>query len=770
MDSQKGRCVIASAIFFNGRRINVPQAVARIDASALQSVSPASVGIVALLGTAEGGKPLTVEEEFSDYTTPNALRNAYRSGDIKTNGLFCFEPANDDAVPGGAQKIVTVKVNPATQSLATLPDAIAADSVDLTSKDWGQFTEQINIEVAAGTVVGKLITIVFEDVTEIFDDVGGTSIFDVLYAPGVDGWDTMTGALTAAAFTAAATRSDTGLDAEISADILSTGAVRVVSSAGGDTTQTCTIYGIDGSGNPVVETLTLDGTTDVDGTQHFSRNFGAELSAAAAGTVTLSDQVIPTTILTFAPATTTRGVIIATNMPVDVNGFPTVDADAAAVGNFVLLFGESPTGAQALEEFDMTAGTPVVGTVAFRQITRVVLGDVAAARTITVTADAEVSSTSVFDTVQKLVDRLNTLDGFTANATVSNPTTFLVVDADYSVPAITLIGAAADFFADLFFFIKAINDGSQFMTAARATGATDVPANTTSPVFLAGGSEGTPTITEWTTAFTLLQKRRVTTIVPLTQDPAIHSLLLTHLIARAGRLARIAGEANGYVGIGTTDGAGQTLSTIKSEIIALQNRNISAISQEVSRFDPDTGDATFFPPYTLATISAGMQAGSAIAEPLTRKKPIALDLRNDSSWSVEDDVNALIDAGLMMYEKVDNVGIRCIRSITTHLADDNVVFTEMSANESANTAIFELRRRLELKIGQRGLASSVAVIKSLAFSILGQLIDDEIIVAFRSLAVEQIADVFPVSVELAPVLPINFVPITVHLVATRIAA
>ena len=150
-----------------------------------------------------------------------------------------------------------------------------------------------------------------------------------------------------------------------------------------------------------------------------------------------------------------------------------------------------------------------------------------------------------------------------------------------------------------------------------------------------------------------------------------------------------------------------------------------------------------------------MQAGSAIAEPLTRKRPLVTDIRQDASWTVEDNIESLIDSGLMVYEKVDNVGIRCVRSITTHLADDNAVFTEMSANESANTAIFEFRTRLDRKIGQRGLSGTVAAIKGLSSGILGELIDDEIIVAHRSLQVEQIGDVFPVSVEMSPVLPIN---------------
>ncbi len=94
----------------------------------------------------------------------------------------------------------------------------------------------------------------------------------------------------------------------------------------------------------------------------------------------------------------------------------------------------------------------------------------------------------------------------------------------------------------------------------------------------------------------------------------------------------------------------------------------------------------------------------------------------------------------------------------------------MSANAAANTAIFELRRRLELKVGQRGIRGSAAVIKSIAQAELEELLKDDIIVAFQGLSVEQIGDTFPISVQIAPVLPINFIPVTVHLVAVRVAA
>jgi hypothetical protein len=758
---------MATAIFFNGRRIVVPQAVSRIDASALQATSPSAIGIVALLGTAEGGVPLTVDEQY-DLTNPDAARDQYRSGDLKTASLFCFEPSQDDAVPGGASKIVPIKVNPATQSSAQLPDSLALPSVDLTSVGYGQFTEQVNIDVDTGTTVGKRISIIFEGTTETFDDIGGEAIFDVLYTPSTEGYSTALGSISSTRFAVEAEKAELGLLAQFT-DTTPAGfptAIEVVSSDVGDTTQTVTIYGLVGT-TPQRETVSLNGTAVVTTVRtDWTKVVGVLKSAATIGTVTVRDTV-PNTICTLAPATLTRGLVLTTNTPVADDVF-TVSIDTNAAVDVVII-GTSPAGAIIMERFDMTTGTtPVVGATDFRSITAMALGDVAGARTVTVACDAVSALHATFPTVQRLVDRLNTLDGFTANAVAPDATAFLTATADY-LTAVSLIGAAADFFANNQRFIEAINQGSQFMRAARATGATREPANTPSPVFLAGGTEGVVTLTQWQQAFRLLKKRRVNIVVPLTRDPAVHALALSHLIERAGRLRS---EANGYVGIGTTGGAGEALATFRAQIQALNTRHLSAISQEVQRFDPDDGEATWYPPYFLAAIAAGMQAGSAIGEPLTRKIINALDLRNDASWSVEDDIDLLIDSGAMIAEKVDGLGLRWVRSVTTHLQDDNLVFTEMSANESANTAIFELRTQLDAKIGDRALASSAAVIKGLAADTLERLVRDEIIAAWRpkTLTVEQIGDVFPVSVEIAPVVPINFIPITVHLVPLRAAA
>lgn len=761
---------MATAIFFNGRRLNVPQAVTEIDASALAAVSPAAVGVVALVGTAVGGQPQTIDTSLADATRPETIQKRYRSGDLRTAGIFAFEPSADPSIPGGAARVIAVKVNTSLSSGVTLPDGNVVDSIDITSRDSGGFTEQINVEIDPGTVQGQKLTVVFEDITEVFDDVGGDSVMDVIYAPGADGYDTMSGSISATQFLAAATKASTGLVAERDADIPAPGVLDVTSSSAGDTTQNLTVYGLNGSDVPISEVFVLNGTAPIVGSIAFTKVLAAVLDAAAVGTVTVDDTVSPTTLFTLAPAILTRGTVLTTNTP--AAGVATVSIDTDTAGD-VVVRGTNAAGGAIAERFDMTNGdtTPVVGVVVFTSITAVDLGDFVGGRTVTIAINAVVTLHATFDTVAKTVDRLNALAGFTANANVTNFTTFAMIDMDHNVsptrPAVSLLTPAKDFFADLFFIIQKYNQSSQLVQAARATGADLPPTNTSAAIYLVGGTEGATTITEWQSAFTLLQKRRYNIVVPLTRDPAIHNLLLTHLIAKAGRLKS---ECNGYVGIGKMDGTGETLSAFKSQIQALGTRHISAMSQEIERFDPITGAATFFPPYIKAAIQAGMQAGSAIAEPLTHKTMIGTGLRNDASWTVEDNIEELIDAGAYVSEEVDGIGIRVVRSLTTHLADDNLAFVEMSSNESLITAVFELRNAMEAAVGRRGLGNTVPGLQGIAENKLEDLVDEEKIVGFRALQIEQVGDVFPTSVELALVNPINFIPITIHVVPTVSAA
>jgi hypothetical protein len=68
--------------------------------------------------------------------------------------------------------------------------------------------------------------------------------------------------------------------------------VNVVSSAAGDTTQTVTIRGLDMYGNRMQQTLTLNGTTTVQGTKAFASVTSVQVSAALAGNLSVGDGAV----------------------------------------------------------------------------------------------------------------------------------------------------------------------------------------------------------------------------------------------------------------------------------------------------------------------------------------------------------------------------------------------------------------------------------------------------------------------------------------------
>lgn len=760
---------IATTIFFNGRVIGVPGSYSEVDASGLEQIGLGASGIVALIGTAEGGIPVTAIDELDDYlrfTKPESPRQTFRSGNLLEACGMAFEPSSDDQIIAGAQEVVAMKVNPATQSTATLDNA-QGNAIDLTSEDYGAFTEQVNVSVATGTTKGKLLTIIFEDVTESVDDLGGDNIFTLTYSEATNslGWDTMTGQINSGGvLQAIGTRTQAGLDSAIGTQLAAAGTIEVVSTAAGDTTQRVTVYGLDGSGDPISESFDLNGVTPVVSTLTFTTVLGCRMDAAAVGTVTVDASGGGATILTMAPAALVAGMVEAVAMFVAAGTISSVAA-AAESGDLILV-GTNTVGATTLEKITMNGTTPVVSTGSWTKITGIVLGDIAAASTLTFTANALLSTAAVHTTVQHLADYANARtesgDGFTLTL-VTGQTSFLADNLDVSVSAVNIDAPAAPgFLADLYAVIEWINSNSSLMTAARATGATGgAPSNTTSPVFLAGGVEGTPTSTHWQTALNLLKAIRVNTIVVLTGDTSVHAMQDAHC-AYMGGIGR--SERDGVVGLqnaGVTDVPTKT--EIKSQIVNLNSRHTRAVAQAMDRFNIAGTRTRFQPPFT-AVLVAGMQAGSPVGTSLTRKIPNVLSFDQDTTWNPSDDAEEMIQAGLLFMENVDGVGRRWVRNITTHLSSNNLAYTEASVNEAANYAVYTFRTSMEYAVGRTGFAGTVNAAAGIAIKELGLLVDEEILVQHRSLNIELAADVLEVAVEMAPAIPINFVKNNIHLV------
>lgn len=768
---------MATSIFFNGRLISVPGSYSEVDASGLESVGLGAVGIVAVLGTAEGGRPVSDMSEVSDllrFNKPEAARQTFRSGDLREVMDMLFAPGKDPDILGGAVEVVAMKCNPATQSLATLANA-QGNAMDLSSKDFGAFTEQVNIAIGTGTTQGKLITVKFEDVTESGDDIGGDTLFTLYYRSGSTGFDTMVAQVEAdGSIKATGTRASVGKDADIGTQMLTNASIEVVSSSGSDTTQTATIYGLSATGAAQQEKLVLNGLTARVGTLTFSKVYGIRLSAATVGNVTVRPSPAGTAILVITAGGFSKGMTLC-DYCYGNNATFSIAADGATTKTLIVA-GKNANGADQVEKVVLTGSTPVAGILGWSSITGLALVDVEAARTVTLTIVAARANASVHTTIQKAADYFNS-----RSTTVAGPTTYGFIfsvqtskvtmpltELDVTVSAVTCRNVALAFYADLQACIDWLNDNSQFIEAAKSSGATGgAPSNTTNPVFLSGGIEGTALASHYQSALNLLKRTRVNSIVLLTADPAVHAALDAHC-AYMGGIGR--NERDGFVGLLNADlDALGSKTELKSQLVDLNTRHIRACGQSIERYNT-AGERQEFGPMFTAAVAAGMQSGAPVGTSLTFKYANVLSFKQDSSWNPVDDAEEMVQAGLLFLEQVEGVGRRWVRNVTTHRSSNNLAFIEGSVNAAVNFSAYNFRTNMEFAVGKKGFSGTVNAAKGVAINTLGLLVDAGILVAWRSLAIELILDVLEVAVEMAPVIPVNFVKNTLHLVTIRQSA
>lgn len=765
-----------SSIFFNGRVVSIPGSYTIIDATGLEQVGLGATGIVAIIGSAEGGRPVTDIEDVADIpraTQPQQAKRLFRSGDLLESIGLIFNPSVDPAILAGAQEVLFLKTNSATQSSAVLTND-EGNAIDLESLDYGAFTEQINVSIAPGTTQGKLVSIRFEDVLESADNIGGDDIFQLRYNTVASTRYQLATALsrvvTGGSVEVDGTAALPGNDAEIGTQLAADGKVEVLSALVGDT-RNVEIYGIQAvTGNAVRELVTLNGVTPVESLNDYTKVLGARVSSLVAGaSVTVRATGGGATILdTFGADTEELFRGGKDGLALFAAGAVTLVGSAASTAD-VILAGLDQSGTFTVERLTLNGTTPVVGTVTFSRLDFVSVADVAAAVTVTASWQVAKSDPTVQNTVLKLNDFFNTktqVDGGNVAGFVFTLVTgvlsFNPNRLDVTVIDAVTLNATVGFKADLDAVVSYINNNSQLVEATASAGASGgAPADTAAPIFLTGGSEGLSTFANFQTAINLLKQVRVNTVVPLSGDPAIHSAVEAHC-AFMGGIGR--SERDAKVGLlNTTLDGPATKDEIVSQIIDLNSRHVSAIAQNVERFN-DAGERQVFDSRFAAVILAGMQAGSPVATSLTFKFANLLGFSQSNTWNPVDDAEELVQAGLVFFENVEGVGRRVVRNVTTFLQSNNIAFTEASVNEAVNFAAFTFRNELEFAVGEPGFSGTINALKSRALLSLGLLVDAGALTQFRALQIELNVDVAEVSVEIAPTIPINFVRSTLHLV------
>lgn len=368
-----------------------------------------------------------------------------------------------------------------------------------------------------------------------------------------------------------------------------------------------------------------------------------------------------------------------------------------------------------------------------------------------------------FSTVQQVVDKINSTAGFAASVLDGNATKPTLNGLDY-VTSADVKTATYTATANLQAVVDWFNStGEGFITATRASNAGKVPV-AVGFTYLAGGSDGTVTNAEWSAAYATLQSVDVQWIVPVTSDPSIHAMNDAHC-AFTSNIMRM--ERRGIVGMasGSTDAgaiaAAKALNSDRTSLVHIGFHDYNA-----------AGVLTLFPPYILAALLAGafsgVNPGTALTNKSIKVRGLERNLRNPT------DTDQLINGGVLCVENT-NSGYKVVQSISTWLVNDNYNRVEVSCGVAVDFVARNVRQALDVLRGEKGNPLALSRAVSIADSTLrelarpepqgpGVIVGDKNSPAYKNITASLEGDVLRVEFQCSPVIPINFIPVTIFAV------
>lgn len=372
---------------------------------------------------------------------------------------------------------------------------------------------------------------------------------------------------------------------------------------------------------------------------------------------------------------------------------------------------------------------------------------------------AVVIDLNVFQTVQDLVDRINGEVGFSADAISSSVNSPALNGLDY-VSSQDIKTAPYTATANLQAVVDWFNSASEgLIDASREAGAGTEPVNVPWTT-LTGGSNGTVTNEDWSDCFTALETVDTQWVVPLSESSSIWAMADSHcqFMSSVGK-----SERRAFVGAGlgkTVDDAIADASSINSDRTAYVYPGHYGIDSK--------GNTLLMPAYMTAALVAGGFAGLTAGETMTNKPVRALGTEFDLSSAVETD--KLVDGGVLAVHKSKSGGHRVVKGISTWLIDDRHNRVEISTGVAADYVSRAVRMRLQSFVGRRASPLTLSEVVSATDSILRDLSQPEPIglgllvgeQPYRGITARISGDVLSVSFECSPVVPINYVLISVH--------
>ena len=443
---------------------------------------------------------------------------------------------------------------------------------------------------------------------------------------------------------------------------------------------------------------------------------------------------------------------ISVNLP--HNGTVTVDgADGASLngGNITITGINASNGSQETEALSGTSTDALTSTKSFQRIVSIQNGD---------SADITVSGKIISTDLDEITDVFNTLRMLTdedSNFIVKTRGTIIAGESLDRLANTSVIAGSSVSLTTFNADVLRACAGSKYIEAEKVDNIKSV-ADATFFSHSTGGTQNEVILaTDWDTyGLTPIKTLGVHILVSTSQDPVIHEKFRVHC-----RDAAIIGrERNAWVC--TTDN--QSISSIYNTFVKeLNDRNMAVVCQTPKWL----GNPTSSPMWTLALLCACVQGATSIAEPLTLKD-VTKDLQkvSNSAINLQTDINEAIENSIVLItDSRTSPYLQIERSVTTYREDlSHIVYTEVTANESLNACLRDLRNALQKTIGGKASSDQLSRVLSLATSRLKRQKDQQMIEDFRNLTAVLDGDIINLGFDLAVMRPQNFLNINVNLV------
>lgn len=377
-------------------------------------------------------------------------------------------------------------------------------------------------------------------------------------------------------------------------------------------------------------------------------------------------------------------------------------------------------------------------------------------------AEGTVISLATYPTCQELVDRINAETGFVAVLESGTATAPSLYGLD-GVTATDCRTAALDITANLQAIIDWLNSFAEgYVTATRPNTATLVPSNIDF-TFLSGGSDGTVQNSDWQDCFNVLQGQDIQWIAVLSSAPAIWDMANAHCVymSDVGK-----SERRCFVG----GALGTTVDQACSDAYSLNSQRTIYCFPEFTAYNT-SGVLTTYAPYMLTSYLAGAFAGVSPGGSMTNKTVRISNLGVPIKNPVDTDV--LISSGVCTLHRTNGT-TRVTKAVTTWTADTKYNKVEISTGVATDYTVKAVRSALSTLIGQKAtpilLSKAVSIVDTVLKNLsipepqgLGLLAGDTSHPPYKSIAASIAGDVLRVSFSCSPVIPVNYILISVSI-------